>query len=105
MDNGKILAQGTLNELLSKYVKGEVISFSLNEKFNENYLPSKENVLNLRVDDESNDVELIVEDLVSYLPGFLNKIQTEGLSLTSLECRKMTLDDLFITMTGKHLNA
>jgi len=105
MDNGKILAQGTLNELLSKYIKGEVITFTLKEKFNESFLPSKENILNVMVDMNSNEVELIVEDLVSYLPELLNKIHSDGLTLTSLECRKMTLDDLFITMTGKHLNA
>ncbi len=105
MDSGKILAQGTLKELLSKHIKGEVIMFSTQEKFDEKHLPSREKVHNVMIEPNQTEVEILVEDLVSYLPEFLNKFQSEGINLTSLECRKMTLDDLFINMTGKHLNA
>ena len=48
--------------------------------------------------------EIIVDDIVEYLPQFLKFIEENNIVLTSLECRKMTLDDLFITMTGRSLN-
>lgn len=104
MDSGKILAQGTLNQLLSQYVKGEIINFSLKEPFDESLLPQKSKVQKIVKNEEDHEVEIVVEDLVSYLPVFLNSIREKGLNLSSLECRKMTLDDLFISMTGKRLN-
>ncbi len=103
MDSGKILAKGTLKELLSTYISGEVIKFSIKESFDEQYLPDRPSVINI-TNDDNNEVELIVKDLVSYLPQFMQSIEQKNLNLTSLECRKMTLDDLFISMTGKHLN-
>ena len=103
MDSGKILAKGTLKELLSTYVSGEVIKFSIKENFDEQLLPDRSSVINI-ANEDNNEVELIVKDLVSYLPQFMQSIEQKNLNLTSLECRKMTLDDLFISMTGKHLN-
>lgn len=104
MDSGKVLAKGTLKQLLSEHIKGEVITFSVNDRFEEHMLPGKESVLKMMNNKNNGEIELIVEDLVNYLPRFLNSIQEKNMSLTSLECRKMTLDDLFISMTGKHLN-
>jgi len=45
-----------------------------------------------------------VADVVSQLPEFMNKVHEHNLKLISLECRKMTLDDLFIEMTGRRLD-
>ncbi len=104
MDQGKILAKGTLEELLAEYKKGEVINFETDRSFSENLLPNNEKILQTTISDEGNKGELIVEDLVDYLPQLMNTFASNDLNLTALECRKMTLDDLFIAMTGRHLD-
>ncbi len=104
MDSGKILAEGTLEQLLSKHKKGEVISFETNGPILPGQLPGGNKIIKSVIESAGNKGEVIIEDLVSYLPLFLEFIKNQNLVLTSLECRKMTLDDLFIAMTGRHLN-
>ena len=104
MDRGKILAEGSLQELLSKHVKGEVISFATNGHLAQNQIPQNGKVLKMIYNEDDHSGEIIVEELVNYLPQFLDLVKASGLQLTSLECRKMTLDDLFIAMTGRHIN-
>ena len=103
MDKGRILAEGTLEQLLSKHKKGEVISFETNMSIRQGQLPHNDKIIKSVIEPAGNKGEIIVEDLVNYLPSFLDFIRNQQLALTSLECRKMTLDDLFIAMTGRRL--
>ena len=103
IDKGKVLAQGTLPELLAQYRNGEVINFSVDRPVSEADLRKLAPVISIHLKEEGLQGEIIVESLVDYLPGFLQFIDGQQLKLTSLECRKMTLDDLFISMTGRHL--
>jgi ABC-2 type transport system ATP-binding protein len=104
MDQGKVLAKGTLEELLAEHKKGQVISFETKEPITPKTIPKSESIIKTSISEIGNKGEIIVEDLVGYLPHLLEKIKQENLTLTSLECRKMTLDDLFIAMTGRHLD-
>ena len=45
-----------------------------------------------------------VRDIVTSLPRFLEAVEREKATLLTLECRKMNLDDLFISLTGRHLH-
>ena len=103
IDRGKVLARGTLDDLISEYINGEKISFAVNKNFNNNGIPKPDSIINMSFSEDGLKGEIIVKDLVEYLPAFLGYIEEKGLNLTSLECRKMTLDDLFIAMTGRHL--
>ncbi|HAN18250.1 MAG: ABC transporter ATP-binding protein [Bacteroidetes bacterium GWC2_33_15] len=102
MDKGKILAQGTLEELLSASNSKEIIEFSTNDIISEE-LFCVDDVYKLIRDENSNSRKLIVRSIVDQLPVFLQKVKDNGINLSRLECRKLTLDDLFISMTGKHL--
>ena len=104
MDKGKILAQGTLDELLSRYVRGEVIEFAVDTPIDPHRIPNASNVHKIDFDPVSMKGEIVVENLVTYLPQLLEVVNQNGTKLTALECRKMTLDDLFISMTGRHLS-
>ena len=105
MDNGEVLARGTLDELLSDHKAGEIIEFSVQPQISEDVIPDRQKVSSLKYDENSEKWVLVVDDLVSYLPKLQDKIGKNGVSLSSLECRKMTLDDLFISMTGRHLDS
>jgi len=102
MDKGKILAQGTLDELLSANNSKEIIEFSTFDTFPSNFF-CDDGVFKLEWDDRTNCGKLIVKSIVDQLPIFLKRANEIGIKLNRLECRKLTLDDLFISMTGKHL--
>jgi len=93
MDHGKIIAQGTPDNLLSKHFDDTVI-----------LLPD-EDVPN----DFSDDASEIVRDkgTVELLSGDVNTtvkaLINANVSLTNMRVRKRTLEDLFIELTGKEL--
>ncbi len=105
MDEGKVLARGTLDELLTNFMEGEVIEFSIQGKIMKEELPNIEQVIKATFRESSNKWSLVVDDLVSYLPKLQNWLASSKIDLVSLECRKMTLDDLFVQMTGRRLDA
>lgn len=104
MDKGQILAQGTLEKLLAEKGCYEIIEFALNEKVKNLDFLSDKGFQNITFDDRLGSGKVLVFEIVSQLPVFLSQIQQNGLSLKNLECRKMTLDDLFIEMTGRRLD-
>ncbi len=104
MDNGTILAKGTLDELLSEKGCYEIIEFALNENLNDIEFLNEDGLKIKTWDEKIHSGKIMVIDMVKQLPVFLEKIQQHGLSLKTIQCRKMTLDDLFIEMTGRHLS-
>lgn len=102
MDKGKILAQGTLNELLSANNSKEIIEFTTQNEVPDQFFCDQD-VYKVIKDENTQRTKLIVRSIVEQLPDFLMKVRDHGIVLSNLECRKLTLDDLFISMTGKHL--
>ncbi len=102
MDKGKILAQGTLEELLSANNSKEIIEFSTVGNISEQFCCG-DGFYKLIWDENTFSGKLIVKSIVEQLPTFLQKVKDTNIKLSQLECRKLTLDDLFISMTGKHL--
>lgn len=104
MDKGEILAQGTLDQLLYARNSKEIIEFSTPNSIPESFFCG-EGVYKLIWDENTHTGKLLVKSIVNQLPVFLSKVNENGITLSQLECRKITLDDLFISMTGKHLTA
>ena len=104
MDNGEVLARGTLDELLSAQKAGEIIEFAVHGKLEVDDIPSDHALISSDYNEDSGKWKLMVDDLVKYLPVLQSTIDSKGLELRSLECRKMTLDDLFVQMTGRRLD-
>lgn len=104
MDKGQILARGTLDELLNDQNLGEIINFKVDRAIEIKDLPNHNHLNNATSDSDGLDWKLVVDDLIIYLPLLQESIIKSGREIISLECRKMTLDDLFISMTGRHLS-
>ena len=103
VDKGKVLARGTLQDLLAEYKNGEIITFALDGTLDKDALRQLDPRMGITLKENNTQGELVVESLVDFLPRFLKFVEHSGRKLTSLECRKMTLDDLFISMTGRRL--
>lgn len=103
LDHGKVLAKGTLEELLTENNLGEVIDFGLKTVGNGFELPPLVEQEQAFWREDHLGAKLIVNDIVAYLPQLLAAAEKQGYQFSALECRKMTLDDLFISMTGRQL--
>jgi len=103
LDLGKIIASGTLNELLEENEKTEMVEFTITEKLTQIVFPSCEGIKKITWNEDNSTGSIIVSNIVHFLPVFSAFISNNHYSLTSFECRKMTLDDLFISLTGRKL--
>ena len=104
MDQGKILAEGSLNQLLDKFGEGDLIEYVIEGSFPTQEAKALSGVLTCRWDEDTGYGLLIVNSISETLPDFLDLIKITAVSLTSLECRRRTLDDLFLAMSGRHLD-
>ena len=104
IDQGIVLREGTMDQLLSDDAADKIISFSLEPP----HPP--------RVDIENNSPfpihwhpgnsrgTITVSSVEADLPLFFDFINNRGLRLKNMECRRRTLDDLFTGMTGRRLD-
>jgi ABC-2 type transport system ATP-binding protein len=103
LDKGKIIAKGTLDDLLTHSDKGEIIEFIADcipelEQFSSMSGVRSINKIN------NGKLRIIVDSIVDVLPVLMDKMLEIKCGILSLECRKFTLDDLFVSLTGRTLN-
>ncbi|HYG41003.1 MAG TPA: ABC transporter ATP-binding protein [Cytophagales bacterium] len=103
MFEGKIMAEGTLESLLKLYSKGEIIEFKT-EKPIEVPVEQLKGVINIKQNSSQTEVSMEVENITEVLPSLINLLKMREIPLLDLECRRKTLDDLFVAMTGRRLN-
>ncbi|MGK7395424.1 MAG: ABC transporter ATP-binding protein [Candidatus Cyclobacteriaceae bacterium M3_2C_046] len=104
MNQGEILASGTLQELLSSFSAGEIITFRLNEIPETGIFDQITGVCRVEWIPEQIKAVLEVDEIATALPLLLETIKSHQLQLLELESHKKTLDDLFVDMTGRRLN-
>lgn len=101
-DYGKILALDTPRNLIAglaaeHFVEFSVAGNSLEEKFGED-IPGV-----TAATKEGGVHSLSVEQVHLAIPALLEKIEVGSLTLTSLSTRQATLEDVFVSLTGRHL--
>jgi ABC-2 type transport system ATP-binding protein len=104
MDRGRILAGGTLHELLTNYNSGEIIEFVPDDAGRRPDFTGLNGIRNVEWDPQTGRCRLIINSIIQTLPGFLQYTSSTGYGFQSLECHKMTLEDLFVEMTGRKLS-
>jgi ABC-2 type transport system ATP-binding protein len=104
MHKGKILTQGNLQELLAAHGDGEVIEFSLDGTLIKEAFLKQSEVLKFHWDEVLGQGQIIVKNAATFLPRLYQVAAEQQLTIKSLTSRKKTLDDLFISLTGRHLD-
>jgi ABC-2 type transport system ATP-binding protein len=101
MDHGEIVAEGTVDEL-KREVAGDVVTVGLAspdgaEKLlvNEDYVRKLETV--------PEGLRLFVDDGAVAIPHILRVLDHAGVALGSIELHRPSLDDVFLTKTGRTL--
>ena len=104
MDQGKLIALGTPEELVAALGAEHVVAFAV---IDAGRLPSRDElsglpgVTSVRLD--GGQVELGTSEVHRLVPSLLDELRARQLTLTSLTTHSATLEDVFVTMTGRHL--
>lgn len=104
IDKGRILKQGTLDQLLKTDNDDKIIEFALdkpNPAIDRLGTPSG---FQIQWDADKDKGVIVLKQIEKQLPEFLNFLNQNNLRLRHLECRRKTLDDLFTAMTGRRLH-
>jgi ABC-2 type transport system ATP-binding protein len=107
MDNGKIIADGTLQQLLATHSQGETIDFVVDKWVFPEKWSAMKGVLqasNIEKTVEGFAGSVLVENITVFLPLFFQYLEQHELKLLQVQARKKNLDDLFTTLTGKRLS-
>jgi ABC-2 type transport system ATP-binding protein len=106
VDQGKIIAQGSPVELISRLGGDHIIEFALEETASGSPLESStllklESVLAVRA--ENDGFVLTVTKPHRAIPALLNEVDRLERSLARLTTRHVSLEDVFVALTGRHL--
>jgi ABC-2 type transport system ATP-binding protein len=105
MDHGRIIALGTPRELIASIGVEHMVEFALEgaaERGLElSHLQLLEGVRNARR--ENGRYQLSVDELHRSVPALFGELARRGLELTELRTHSATLEDVFVSLTGRHL--
>jgi ABC-2 type transport system ATP-binding protein len=105
LDHGRILSEGTLDQLLKAEKNRKIVEFTLkNPSAASSLLQNNQTQFNISWDALSKRGSLEMVDIEIELPAFIRHLQKKNLVLDNMETRRISLDDLFISLTGRHLN-
>jgi ABC-2 type transport system ATP-binding protein len=104
MDEGVILKEGTLLQLLEEETNEKIVEFTaegvlLPGEINPSGLP-----FNIRPGDTGEKGYVTISDLETGLPAFMTYMKSKNITLKHMESRRKTLDDLFVSLTGRKIN-
>jgi ABC-2 type transport system ATP-binding protein len=103
VDHGKVIALGTPAELIARIGGDHFIEFRVEEKtpLDENSLLGLPAVVNVRREEDA--YCLAVTAPHRSVPALLTLLQAQNRALAELTTRHASLEDVFVTLTGRHL--
>ena len=101
VDHGKTIAQGTPAALVASLNAPHIVEFASEPALREEDLKSLPGVRDCRQRDSRWFVS--VASLVDAVPALLARLDREGAKLVSLSTHRATLEDVFISLTGRQL--
>ena len=105
VDHGKVIALGTPRKLITDLAGEHIIEFSTdngNSSTTFDWLSGLPTFQHSR--DEDDRVVLSVKEPHSAIPVLLARLQESQQTLTSLTTRQASLEDVFVELTGRHLD-
>src|SRR5579862_841124 len=104
MDHGKVIAQGTPRELIVSTCAEQMVEFTAGSVSHALDVPSLRRIHGVReVRTENGAVLMQVTELHTAVPALLTELTRQNVPLTELRTHSATLEDVFVTLTGRHL--
>jgi ABC-2 type transport system ATP-binding protein len=104
MDKGNILREGTINQLLEDDGDEKIIEFTSGTGGFPEDLWADNKRFSIRHDIQDDKGYVTLKDFESELPELISYLKSKNISLKHMECRRKTLDDLFVSLTGRKIN-
>jgi len=101
MDHGKIIALGTPLNLIESLGADQIVEFRVTNEIDETSLRNLPGVNNLHK--RGDDYSLTVSEMGVALPALLTEIKRQDSELVSLTTHQATLEDVFVSLTGRML--
>jgi ABC-2 type transport system ATP-binding protein len=103
MDHGRMIALGTPEELIAQLRAEHVLEFALagNSSVDEALLRQLDGVC--AADRRNGTYRLQVEELHRAMPALLGELRRQGAQLAELRTHSATLEDVFVSLTGRRL--
>jgi len=104
-DAGKIIAEGSPNELIKSLGAEHVLEFSIDKDhqiLDDQLIRSIPSVD--QMDKSETEFRLTVGQPHIVLPELIQRLAEKGISLSSLTTRHASLEDVFVSLTGRHLD-
>jgi len=104
MDHGKVIALGTPRELIAATCAEQMVEFTAGSVSQALDMPALRRIEGVReVRSENGAVLLQVAELHTSVPALLAELTRQNVPLTELRTHSATLEDVFVTLTGRHL--
>jgi ABC-2 type transport system ATP-binding protein len=101
MDHGKILEEGTVEELVSRRFKERAVRFDAIEGLRDEVLTSRPEVSSVK--HEEGAVLVYTRDVAATIGAVLDAAEALGVEPMNLGVRRATLEDVFLDLTGRAL--
>jgi ABC-2 type transport system ATP-binding protein len=101
MDHGRILEEGTVEELVSRRFKERAVRFDTIESLSDERLGAMPGVASIKHED--GDVLLFTRDVPATIGAVLEAADQLGVEPANLAVRRATLEDVFLDLTGRAL--
>jgi ABC-2 type transport system ATP-binding protein len=104
MDHGKEIALGTPRELIASLGAEHMVEFSAGSATTALDVSALRRIAGIcDVRSEKGGVQMHVTELHTAMPAVLDELSRQGVPLTELRTHSATLEDVFVTLTGRHL--
>ena len=104
MDNGVILKEGTLKDLLENDTSDKLVEFTIENTIDISGLISNGSPFRIHEGESKGKGFITLKNFESDLPAFMAYLKSQNIGLKHMECRRKTLDDLFVSLTGRKIN-
>ncbi len=101
MDHGRILEEGTVEELVSRRFKERAVRFDAVAGLTDERLAAMPGVSSVKHED--GDVLLYTRDVAATIGAVLDACEALGVEPANLGVRRATLEDVFLDLTGRAL--
>jgi ABC-2 type transport system ATP-binding protein len=101
MDHGKILEEGTVDELVSRRFRERAVRFDAIEGLRDDVLTARTEVSSVK--HENGEVLVYTRDVSATIGAVLAAAEALGVEPTNLGVRRATLEDVFLDLTGRAL--
>jgi ABC-2 type transport system ATP-binding protein len=104
MDQGIVLREGTIHQLLEEKTDEKIIEFTTERGDIPEDINTAGLAFKIQRDISGERGFVALKNFETDLPDFMAFMKSRNISLKHMECRRKTLDDLFVSLTGRKIN-